>query len=247
MTVQQFRKADFKTAAVSVNTQHQRCTIPLTWKPFVQMQGMAEAIRTFDGSKGSHSIAFLATDDFVAYAQAMTELGKTCVSEKEFSLASILGHDPEGPYSVEHKNMEKVTDEGIPKVAFYLHPTFTKYFQYDRDTKQKLPLSFSQMKTQGAGFYSVLVKVSHVDATYNKAEKKLVVGMVAYVDTLCFIVPRAAEKKAIEKTRTAMQEEQAELDVSQFENVGKVLDGVPTEEGEKRESEKKKKRKTRVE
>jgi len=78
----EFSKLDIKSGALTYNQQYNRCTIPLLNKPYVQLQGLAEPIRSFDdaGSKSSHSISFLSetSDDFQIYAGQHTAFPRGC-------------------------------------------------------------------------------------------------------------------------------------------------------------------------
>src|SRR3954467_11519922 len=96
VTATEFSKLDIKTGALTYNQQYNRCTIPLLNKPFVQLQGLAEPIRSFDDSdksKSSYSISFLAetSDDFDIYANAMKNLGIQTLGRHEENVLNVLG------------------------------------------------------------------------------------------------------------------------------------------------------------
>jgi hypothetical protein len=190
LSAKEFSTLDFKTGAQTFNKSTKRSSVPLSTKPFVQLQGMAEAIRIFDGTpKSSHSISFYVNpdDEFDVFATKMKAMSTEIYSDKSGRLNDILsGFDYR---DVEHKDYVKERD-GLLRTTFYLHPTFTKYFIYDRDTKKKTPVDLLAMKKKPMGFYSVIVKVDHLDIANDEKTSKIVCGMVAYVHSLCYIVPR---------------------------------------------------------
>jgi hypothetical protein len=170
-------------------------------KPFVQLQGMAEPIHVWDSNgvsgKASNSITFIvdSEDCFSVYAEKMQKMSNDIVEQHSERLVEIVcGATDSG--AIDHKTLVKQKDgEDTKKITFYVSPKFTQYCTYDRDKKLKQKIDSVKMKQMPMGFYSIIVKVDHIDMVWNEQSRTLVCGTVAYVDSLCYIIPRQSEKK----------------------------------------------------
>ena len=249
MSATEFSKIDVKAGALTYNQQWNRCTIPLLNKSFVQLQGMAEPIRSFDadGAKSSHCVSFLeqTSGDFKIFGAAMKNLGMESVRRHEDNIVRVLAGAGAHAKHIEHKDLVKEKD-GVSKINFYVHPKFTKYFTYDRDLKIKSVVDFETMRLQPMGFYSIIVKVAHVAISLEKPLGKLVCGPVAYVDSLCYILPRESEKKGIKYAEETVMEERPEFDVAGFDSlrgIGAVHGGYAISDSSSSSQEKRKRKK----
>ena len=232
LKVKEFSSMDFKTGALTFSKEHKRCTVPLETKPFVQLQGLAEPIHTYDKSvRSAHSISFLVKpdDDFAAFAMKLKTMGREIYTDKVWENATRIFADEYYYEAAKLTVLEKGSDaeykelirerDGEFRATLFLHPTFTKYWVYDRDTKKKTLTSFAEMKRKPFGFYSVILKVDHLDITWDEKNHKMVCGMVAYVNSLCYIVPREAEKRQL-KSVEALVRREPDFDLAAFDKLG---------------------------
>lgn len=245
LNAKEFSEMDFKTGALTFSKDHRRCTVPLVTKPFVQLQGLAEPIHTFDQTgRTSNTISFFVKpdDDFAVFGTKLKTMGTEIYTDRVWENAtrifSELYIDEAAKFTVlekgshaEYKDFIKERD-GHFKVTLFLHPTFTKYWVYDRDTKKKTLTSLAGMKSKPLAFYSVILKVDHLDITWDERESKMVCGMVSYVHSLCYIVPREADKKNLKSVAELVRRE-PDFDLAAFDMLG----------GGEKEEEKSKKRK----
>ena len=233
VSAQEFAKLDFKTSALTYN--HKRFSIPLQNKPYVQLQGVAEPIRTFTTGTGGHSISFLPSpgDQLELFSDKVAALSAEIVDDEVLSRVKELITVPAN-CGVEHKTWMKIKD-GIRRFTVFLHPTYTHYYSYDRDTKKKTALDFETMKQQPFGYYSLVVKVDHEDISFDEKKQNLVCGLVGYVEILMYIVPREKDKKNLKYAQEASQVS-VEIDVSSFDSLD-----VPQAPSKKEENNKKRK------
>ena len=197
----------------------------------MQLQGLAEPIHTLDPvGRTAHFIPFFVKpdDDFEVFRvwETATHIFSELVPDEKAKMTVLQkGSD------AEYRDFIKERD-GHFKATLFIHPTFTKYYIYDRDAKKKTLVPLAEIKKKPLGFYSVILKVDHLDITWDDKEHKMVCGMVAYVHSLCYIVPRESEKRKLKSVEELVYRE-PDFDLAAFDKLG---------EGEK-EGESSKKRK----
>ena len=232
MNPEEFSKLDWvKAGSPTFNTKYKRASMQLTSKPYVELTGIGGPIRAFDGSnKSSYSISFSVADGncFDIYGSTMIALADTLVIKEEDKIRSIFNnHDS----PLEGKEFVK-SDQDKCTMSFYVHPTFTKYVLYDRKSNRRTETTLNDIKKKSTGLYSLIAKVSHLDVSFDKEHNKISYGMIAYVDSLCYIIPKKNEIGLLKAAEEKLRVERPEFSFGSLDNLTGELSAFLGEKAE---------------